>query len=82
MTLNDTIAFNAARIAAPDRIYFDLHRAKLTPDIAKKNWEVKDGLLKSLRLGQNKDGVVRAGVGCERSARLFRVICWRIRTGW
>ena len=59
VTLNDTIAFNAARIAAPDRVYFDLHRAKLTPDIAKKDWEVKDGLLKSVRLGQNKDGVVR-----------------------
>jgi N-acetylmuramoyl-L-alanine amidase len=59
VTLDDTIAFNAAHIAAPERIYFDLHRAKLTPDIAKKNWDVKDGLLKSLRLGQNKDGVVR-----------------------
>jgi N-acetylmuramoyl-L-alanine amidase len=59
VTLSDTIAFNAARIAAPDRVYFDLHRAKLTPDIAKKNWDVKDGLLKSVRLGQNKDGVVR-----------------------
>jgi N-acetylmuramoyl-L-alanine amidase len=59
VTLDDTIAFNAARIAAPDRVYFDLHRAKLTPDIAKKNWDVKDGLLRSLRLGQNKDGVVR-----------------------
>jgi N-acetylmuramoyl-L-alanine amidase len=59
VTLSDTIAFNGARIAAPDRVYFDLHRAKLTPDIAKKNWEVEDGLLKSLRLGQNKDGVVR-----------------------
>jgi N-acetylmuramoyl-L-alanine amidase len=59
VTLDDTIAFNAARIAAPDRVYFDLHRAKLTPDIAQKNWDVKDGLLKSLRLGQNKDGVVR-----------------------
>jgi N-acetylmuramoyl-L-alanine amidase len=59
VTLSDTIAFNAARIAAPDRVYFDFHRAKLTPDIAKKNWDVKDGLLKSLRLGQNKDGVVR-----------------------
>src|SRR5580692_7065151 len=59
VTLSDTIAFHAARIAAPDRVYFDFHRAKLTPDIAKKNWDVKDGLLKSLRLGQNKDGVVR-----------------------
>jgi N-acetylmuramoyl-L-alanine amidase len=59
VALDDTIAFNAARIAAPDRVYFDLHRAKLTPDIARKNWDVKDGLLKSLRMGQNKDGVVR-----------------------
>jgi N-acetylmuramoyl-L-alanine amidase len=59
VTLSDTIAFNAARIAAPDRVYVDLHQAKLTPDIAKKEWEVKDGLLKSVRLGQNRDGVVR-----------------------
>jgi N-acetylmuramoyl-L-alanine amidase len=59
VALDDTIAFNAERIAAPDRVYFDLHRAKLTPDIARKNWDVKDGLLKSLRMGQNKDGVVR-----------------------
>jgi N-acetylmuramoyl-L-alanine amidase len=59
VTLDDTIAFNAAGIAAPDRVYFDLHRAKLTPDIAKKSWDVKDGLLKSLRIGQNRDGVVR-----------------------
>jgi N-acetylmuramoyl-L-alanine amidase len=59
VTLSDTIAFNAARIAAPDRVYFDLHQAKLTPDIAKKDWEVKDGLLKSVRLGQNRGGVVR-----------------------
>ncbi|MFZ3215556.1 MAG: N-acetylmuramoyl-L-alanine amidase [Candidatus Acidiferrales bacterium] len=59
VTLNDTVAFNAARIASPDRIYFDLHRAKLTPDMAKKTLDVKDGLLKSVRIAQNKDGVVR-----------------------
>ena len=59
VTFDGTIAFNAAHIAAPERIYFDLHRAKLTPEIAKKNLDVKEGLLKSLRIGQNKDGVVR-----------------------
>jgi N-acetylmuramoyl-L-alanine amidase len=59
VTVDDTISFNGARITAPDRIYFDLHRAKLTPDIAKKNLDVKDGLLKSMHIGQNKDGVVR-----------------------
>jgi N-acetylmuramoyl-L-alanine amidase len=59
VTLDDTVAFNAARIASPDRIYFDLHRAQLTPAVAKKNLDVKDGLLKSVRIAQNKDGVVR-----------------------
>ena len=59
VTLEDTIEFSASRIASPDRIYFDLHRAKLTPVIAKKNLDVKEGLLKSVRIAQNKDGVVR-----------------------
>jgi len=59
VTLEDTISFNSAHIAAPDRIYFDIHRAKLTPPLSKKKLEVKAGLLKSVRVGQNKDGVVR-----------------------
>ncbi|MGA8673861.1 MAG: N-acetylmuramoyl-L-alanine amidase [Candidatus Acidiferrales bacterium] len=59
VTLDGTIAFNASRIASPDRIYFDLHRAQLTPAVAKKDLDVKDGLLKSVRIAQNKAGVVR-----------------------
>ena len=59
VTLDDTIAFNASRIASPDRIYFDLHRAQLTPAVAKRDLDVKDGLLKSVRIAQNKEGVVR-----------------------
>ncbi len=57
--LEDTVAFNAARIASPDRIYVDMHRARITQDIAKRNLDVKEGLLKSVRIAQNKDGVVR-----------------------
>ncbi|MGA7922022.1 MAG: N-acetylmuramoyl-L-alanine amidase [Candidatus Acidiferrales bacterium] len=59
VTLEDTVAFNAARIASPDRIYVDMHRARITPDVAKKNLDVREGLLKSVRIAQNKDGVVR-----------------------
>jgi N-acetylmuramoyl-L-alanine amidase len=59
VTLDDTVAFNSAHIASPDRIYFDIHKAKLTPQLSKKTLDVKTGLLKSVRLGQNKDGVVR-----------------------
>jgi N-acetylmuramoyl-L-alanine amidase len=59
VTLEDTVKFDSAHIASPDRIYFDLHRANLTPGQAKKTIDVKNGLLKSVRLGQNRDGVVR-----------------------
>jgi N-acetylmuramoyl-L-alanine amidase len=59
VTLEDTVSFNSAHIASPDRIYFDIHKAKLTPPLSKKTLDVKPGLLKSVRVGQNKDGVVR-----------------------
>ena len=59
VTLEDTVSFNSAHIASPDRIYFDIHKAKLTPPLAHKTLDVKAGLLKSVRIGQNRDGVVR-----------------------
>jgi len=59
VTLEDTIKFDASRIAAPDRIYFDLYKANLTPALAKRTLSVDNGLLKSVRLAQNKLGVVR-----------------------
>ena len=59
VTLEDTVKFDSAHIASPDRIYFDLHKANLNPGQAKKTIDVKNGLLKSVRLGQNRDGVVR-----------------------
>jgi len=59
VTLEDTIKYDASRIASPDRIYFDLYRANLTPTLAKKTIAVDNGLLKSVRLAQNKQGVVR-----------------------
>ncbi len=59
LTLDGSVAFDAARITSPDRIYFDLHKAKISAGFGKKPFDVKDGLLKSVRIGQNKDGVVR-----------------------
>ncbi|HXZ10902.1 MAG TPA: N-acetylmuramoyl-L-alanine amidase [Candidatus Sulfotelmatobacter sp.] len=59
VTLDDTIKYDSARIKAPDRIYFDLYKAKLAPALAKKTVTLDDGLLKSVRLAQNKQGVVR-----------------------
>ena len=59
VNLEDTVKFDSAHIASPDRVYFDLHKANLDPKLAKKTIDVQNGLLKSVRVGQNREGVVR-----------------------
>jgi N-acetylmuramoyl-L-alanine amidase len=58
VALDDTIKYDAVRIASPDRIYFDLYKAKLGAKLP-KSIDVQNGLLKSVRVAQNKQGVVR-----------------------
>jgi len=57
--LEDVVQFQAHRIANPDRIYFDLHTARLSPTLAGKTLEVQSGFLNSIRVAQNQAGVVR-----------------------
>ncbi len=57
--LDDTIKYDAARIAAPDRIYFDLYKSRLNPKFSSKSLDVQTGLLKSVRIAPNKPGTVR-----------------------
>lgn len=57
--LEDTVAYTSARIKNPDRIFFDLHTARLTPEVARGNMEVSGELLTALRVAQNQAGVVR-----------------------
>jgi len=59
VTLDDTIKYDAARIASPDRIYFDLSKARLSPKLSTKPLDVQAGLLKSVRVAPNRPGVVR-----------------------
>ncbi|HWF39438.1 MAG TPA: N-acetylmuramoyl-L-alanine amidase [Candidatus Acidoferrales bacterium] len=59
ITLNDTIAYESARIVSPDRIYFNLYKAKVSTRLTRKALEVDDGLLQSVRIAQNKPDVVR-----------------------
>ena len=58
IALDDTVKFNAAKIAAPDRIFFDLSKAKLGPKVTKPI-DLQSGLLKSIRVAQNKPTTVR-----------------------
>ena len=57
--LEDTVEYSSARIANPDRIFFDLHSARLTPEVARGNVEVTGNLLTAVRVAQNQAGVVR-----------------------
>jgi N-acetylmuramoyl-L-alanine amidase len=57
--LEDSVQYTSGRIANPDRIFFDLHAARLTPETARGNIRVEGGLLTAVRVAQNHNGVVR-----------------------
>jgi N-acetylmuramoyl-L-alanine amidase len=57
--LEDSVQYSSARIANPDRIFFDLHAARLTPELAKSSIHVEGDLLTAVRVAQNHNGVVR-----------------------
>ncbi|MGH9736897.1 MAG: N-acetylmuramoyl-L-alanine amidase [Candidatus Acidiferrales bacterium] len=59
VTLNDTVTFDSAHLPSPDRIYFDLHDARLSSRMHGRSADFQSGLLRSLRVGQNKPDVVR-----------------------
>ena len=57
--LEDSVRYTSGRIANPDRIYFDLHAARLTPAVARASVNVSGGLVTKVRAAQNHSGVVR-----------------------
>ena len=58
--LGDEVTFEAARVPNPDRIYFDLHGAKLAPELVGKSFDVTDnGFLKKIRAAQFSGDMTR-----------------------
>lgn len=57
--LEDSVEYTSGRVANPDRIYFDLHKARLSPAVARGDVQVKGELLTKVRVAQNQAGVVR-----------------------
>ena len=57
--LEDSVQYSSGRIANPDRIFFDLHAARLTAEVARGNIRVEGSLLSAVRVAQNHNGVVR-----------------------
>jgi N-acetylmuramoyl-L-alanine amidase/type II secretory pathway predicted ATPase ExeA len=65
VALEEAVQYESARLDSPDRIYFDLHKAKLGPSIGQKIVPIDDGLLKWVRVAQNSDDVVRLVLDAE-----------------
>ena len=58
--LESQVAYQAARVPRPDRIYFDLYGARLEPGLNGKSVEVvDDGFLKRIRAAQFSNNVTR-----------------------
>jgi len=57
---DDAVRYEAARVENPDRIFFDLHHAKVSPQLAGKSFSVTDdGFLTRVRAAQFSDDVTR-----------------------
>ncbi|MBX6359898.1 MAG: N-acetylmuramoyl-L-alanine amidase [Acidobacterium ailaaui] len=58
--LQDEVQYEASRVPDPDRIFFDLHGARLAPELVGKSVEVTDdGFLKRVRAAQFSNDVTR-----------------------
>jgi N-acetylmuramoyl-L-alanine amidase len=57
--LEDSVLYSSGRITNPERIYFDLRAARLTPAVARANVRVSGTLLTKVRVAQYQSNVVR-----------------------
>jgi len=58
--LQDEVQYEAVRVPNPDRIFFDLHGARLSPELIGKSDEViDDGFLKRVRAAQFSNDITR-----------------------
>jgi N-acetylmuramoyl-L-alanine amidase len=58
--LQDQVQYEAARVPDPDRIYFDLHGARVAPELIGRTVDVTDdGFLRRIRVAQFSNDVTR-----------------------
>jgi AMIN domain len=61
------VKYQASRIDAPDRIYFDLHGAKVSSGLSRKSIDLPSGgFLKAIRIAQNQSDIVRVVLEVNR----------------
>ncbi len=57
--LDGSVQYVSGRIANPDRIYFDLHAARLMPELVHAKIKTDGAMVSAVRVAQNPAGVVR-----------------------
>src|SRR3984893_12679417 len=68
--LEDIVHYNSGRLENPERIFFDLREARLTPEVARavahENAHVDGDVLTAIRVAQDHAGVVRIVLNVSR----------------
>ena len=60
--LENSVEFTSGRISNPERIFFDLHAARMAPEVARSSIHVEGDQLTAVRVAQNHSGVVRVAL--------------------
>ncbi|MGD1024250.1 MAG: N-acetylmuramoyl-L-alanine amidase [Candidatus Sulfotelmatobacter sp.] len=68
LDLQDQVQYEAHRLTAPDRIYFDLHDTSLVPELEGKAIEIGDPLLSRVRIAQPIPGLTRVVLETKASS--------------
>jgi len=66
LTLDQLVPYDAHRLDHPDRVYIDLHGARLIPELAGKTVFVNKGGVSDVRLTQTQPDTVRVVLDLER----------------
>jgi N-acetylmuramoyl-L-alanine amidase len=66
LTLDQLVPYDAHRLDHPDRVYIDLHGARLAPDLAGKTLFVNKGGVSHIRLAQSQPDTVRVVLDLEK----------------
>jgi N-acetylmuramoyl-L-alanine amidase len=66
ITLDRLVPYDAHRLDHPDRVYVDLHGARLAPELAGKTAFVKQAGVSDIRLGQTQSDSVRVVLDLDK----------------
>ncbi|HYN16201.1 MAG TPA: AMIN domain-containing protein [Terriglobales bacterium] len=66
ITLDQPVPYDAHRLDHPDRVYIDLHGARLAPELAGKTLFVNKGGVSDIRMAQTQPDTVRVVLDLEK----------------